>query len=396
MTDLDERFRALDRLSPPDLWTDIERREPRAMPGPPGVRRALAVAAALVVAAAGVTVAALAFLGGEPRSLKPGESELPAVRTTVDASVRVRWPGSIAVGEGSLWVSSGPEDDSGAGTIVRIDPETAEIVAEIPVPAIPGWETGGGGIEVADDAVWVVGGVSSPGATGGSEGLAVRIDPTTNSVVQEIELGGQFAADVATDGTSLWVSLFGPHADHEVVRIDPGTGRVIARIPLDQEYVRDVLAVDGTIWVHEHRGTFGRSRGSFLTEVDPETNEVARSIPLGYDLTSLTTAAGLIWGPTWVGSDENVLVRFDPLTARFDTVPAGNLDYLIEGGESGLWGRDWEGSRRILVSRFNTSTEEVDASVVLPPDTNPIDLAVAPGSVWVVDYASEVIRIDLE
>jgi Tol biopolymer transport system component len=65
MTDLDHRFEALSRTRPPELWPDIEGREPRPLPSPPTRRRALAVVVALAVSAAGLSVAALTFGGSE-------------------------------------------------------------------------------------------------------------------------------------------------------------------------------------------------------------------------------------------------------------------------------------------------------------------------------------------
>jgi Tol biopolymer transport system component len=77
MADLDERFRSLARVRPPDLWTEIERREPREPRREPfSQRRWIAVAVALAVAAAGIAVAIRAF----PTSSRRGP--LPASPST--------------------------------------------------------------------------------------------------------------------------------------------------------------------------------------------------------------------------------------------------------------------------------------------------------------------------
>jgi Tol biopolymer transport system component len=65
MTDMDDRFEALSRARPPELWSDIKGREPRPLPSLPTRRRALAVVVALAVSAAGLGVAALTFGGSE-------------------------------------------------------------------------------------------------------------------------------------------------------------------------------------------------------------------------------------------------------------------------------------------------------------------------------------------
>jgi TolB protein len=68
MTDLADRFEALGRARPPELWRDIVGREPRPLPSPPTRRRAIAIVVALAVATAGLGVAALTFGGsGRPK-----------------------------------------------------------------------------------------------------------------------------------------------------------------------------------------------------------------------------------------------------------------------------------------------------------------------------------------
>ncbi len=76
MPDLEERFGALARSRPPDLWEDISRREPRFDPGPEpsGRQRVLVIGVALVVAAAGVGFVVRAFTGGVRHEGPPASS----------------------------------------------------------------------------------------------------------------------------------------------------------------------------------------------------------------------------------------------------------------------------------------------------------------------------------
>jgi Tol biopolymer transport system component len=71
MTDLEQRFRTLDRLDAPDLWPQAKRRSPGTRPGPRQRHRLAAAVLAFTVAAAGVGFAIWAFEGGsqppEPR-----------------------------------------------------------------------------------------------------------------------------------------------------------------------------------------------------------------------------------------------------------------------------------------------------------------------------------------
>jgi YVTN family beta-propeller protein len=70
---------------------------------------------------------------------------------------------------GSVWVVNGSED-----SLLRIDPQTNEVVREIPVGQSPSAIAAGGG------ALWVAN-------TG--DGTVSRVDPETRSVTKTIEVG---------------------------------------------------------------------------------------------------------------------------------------------------------------------------------------------------------------
>lgn len=393
MTDLDERFRRLERMTGPDLWPDIEGRVPRSMQDPGSGRRMAVAAVAMLLAAGGAAVAIRAFVGREAaRPARPAATPAPPVDPVVDVTLPIKWPSSIVYGEGSIWVAASANDGTGGGTVYRIDPDTAEILAEIPVVAVPGWETGGGAMEVTDGAVWVAG--------GGSSRNLVRIDAATNLVVQEIAVKGAFLGDVAVDDLGVWVSVFVRDGERErvdLVRLDPATGAEEARIPLETEYGREVIAIDGTIWVHANE-THGSVVGaSLLTRVDPQTERVVASVPLGSPATSVTEGNGFIWAPTWTEEDGNLLMRVDPETGEVITLPSGTLEFVIDVGEGGVWGVARRGQDlfdgRGGIVRFDPVTGRVDAGVGIEART--IALSVAPGSVWAAHYEGGVTRVEL-
>jgi hypothetical protein len=385
MADLDRRFRRLDRAASPDLWPDIESREPRSQP--PGRGRQVAVAAvALAVAAGGSIVAVRAFLGGEPNprtTAEPAASPAAPVEPVVDVTLPIQWPTSIVYGEGSIWVAESANDGTGAGTVYRIQPDTAEVLAEIAVPSIPSWEFGGSGMEAAGGSLWIAGYYDK-----GSQGALIRIDATTNELADVFPLGGEFAGDVAVDERGIWVTLFSKPSV-ELARVDPQTMVVDLRTSLGVDWAREVVSVDGHLWIEAMRNR--------LLRIDPETGAVVQEVRVP-GAWSLTTSDGFIWSVSWTEDDGNALVRIDPATGATESIPSGPLDGLIEAGSSGLWGRGRglaEGSRGVGIVRFDPTTGMIDASLELTERKNPIDLAVAPASVWVAYYEEGVTRVEL-
>jgi Tol biopolymer transport system component len=74
MPELRDRFTSLSRTRAPDLWREIEVRDPRNPVGPSSARRVLVAVVAFVVAIAGIGFAAFSF-GGSDRPAVSGASE---------------------------------------------------------------------------------------------------------------------------------------------------------------------------------------------------------------------------------------------------------------------------------------------------------------------------------
>ena len=167
-------------------------------------------------------------------------------------------PTSLAFGHGSVWVAS-----SGRGTLSRIDPRTGEVTAKI--------EVGRGAADVAADGgsgdVWVAcyGGaepehnqlsrvdpeanrvvaqipIVEPAQYGGPQGVAMgegavwaqgargglfKVDPATNEVVAERDLGG-YSSDLAVYGGSVWATAQVSDIGTRLYRIDSRTAQVVA------------------------------------------------------------------------------------------------------------------------------------------------------------------------
>ena len=130
----------------------------------------------------------------------------------------------VAFGAGSVWVSSGyydmgPAPKRGPGDVVfKIDPQTNRLVDRLAVDPPSGLAFGHG-------SVW---------ATSISYGTVSRIDPQANKVVAKIRVG-RGALDIAADESSgaVWVASGYPkHSeDNNLTRVDPETNRVVEEDP---------------------------------------------------------------------------------------------------------------------------------------------------------------------
>jgi len=242
----------------------------------------------------------------------------------------------VAVGAGSVWVSSGDYYPGPVGkrlpgdVVFRIDPETNRVVDRIPVDSPCGLAFGHG-------SVW---------ATSAEHGTVSRIDPETGEVAAEIEVG-RGAVDIAADERSgaVWVAgLYLPKdyggydspeasEDNKLSRVDPETNRVVAEIPIGAGSpdggAQSVAVGEGAVWAQSSDGR--------LFKVDPATNEVVAVVPLGDYSSHLLVSGGAVWATVQV-STATRLVRVAPRTghvvASEDLGPTERVGFgrLVAGG----------------------------------------------------------------
>jgi DNA-binding beta-propeller fold protein YncE len=188
----------------------------------------------------------------------------------------------FAVADGALWVTH--QTDVG---VSRIDPDTNTVVAnvgDVPPCAAP---------VVAFESLW---------QSACDAGVILRIDPTTNEILDRIPSEGYLwlamAGDrlialgskgiaaldperltltplpnpdvvdgesLAFDGETLWVQM-----PTGLLRVDPETGRTIAS--LDYPGVRAIAFANGSAWL--------TTDGEGVTELDLVTGEARRTIPV--------------------------------------------------------------------------------------------------------------------
>jgi DNA-binding beta-propeller fold protein YncE len=394
MPDLEARFRIVRELPPPDLWPDIESREPRPRSEPPWRRLGVA-ALAVTVAAGGLVVAIRAFTGPERRR------ELPAADPRVTATIPVGpFPRAIAAGEGGVWVVVPGHDTDGGyeGTVERIDPSTNQVVASIPVDT-------GDAVTAGAGSVWVTGVTNTVGPNGQTSdfnGVVLRIDPDTNRVVDRIPYQGGSPYDIAADATGVWVAQSTGNRSGAILHLDPETGEEVAAIPVaDVPYT--VTTGEGYVWA-----LLG-PRG--VVKIDPATDEVVATIDVNPVPYEMAVGEGSVWVQSWLSAfdpgvgtgseDRLVAVRVDAPTNEFDqpvVFEEGFRPVVVSDG--GVWFLGGSPSGQgLMIGRLDPTTKQVDASAALPgidlAQRNFVAFEPTTGSIWIANYRDSVTRVDL-
>ncbi len=222
----------------------------------------------------------------------------------------------VAVGAGSLWVSSA---EGAADAVLKVDPETRRVVDRLPVPTESTTS-----LAFGHGSVWV--------ASSGRDTLS-RVDPRSGEVAAEIEVG-RGAVDVAvdTDSGDVWVAFGGGSENKGLSRVDPETGRVVAEVPIaaNARYggAWNVAVGEGSAWAQS-------ADGGELFKVDPATNEVVAERDLGDYSSDLEAYGGSVWAVAQVSVGTR-LYRVAPRTAR--VVASEHGPDPSEGGYGGLYG----------------------------------------------------------
>jgi hypothetical protein len=196
----------------------------------------------------------------DPRTLRVTATlNLPPSATLVTSGrlTPIRGLAASAAGD-AIWVSVA----NAAGGLVRIDAASARVVAALPVAAV-------GPAAVSAAGVWVV---CCGGETFLGPSRLIRVNPATNRVVAQVLLPGLPDA-VGVGSSGVWVrAAAGP-----VWRIDPATNRVVAEvaIPHGLNGTRgSVLVGRDAVWVSD-------PASRTVVRIDPHSNRVAGRAEVG-------------------------------------------------------------------------------------------------------------------
>jgi streptogramin lyase len=170
---------------------------------------------------------------------------------------------------GDIWAAEG---DSGA--VVRIDPESAQVRATIPVrSSAPPPDAGRdpAALAASDNMLWVLSG----------DGWSVAgIDPRSNQVTRSFLLSHQ-ADDIAAAAGSLWLTS---PASNVLDRVDPANGTLQASIAVQQP--TGLAATNASVWV----GSATR-----VLRIDTQRDRVADRLDLGGQVFALAADGENVW-----------------------------------------------------------------------------------------------------
>ena len=266
-------------------------------------------------------------------------------------------PVGPAVGEGSVWV--GNRDDN---TLLRIDPRSLD-VHTIGLGVTPT------DVEVGAGSVWIL-----------SDRALLRVDPGINDVVDAIPLP-------RASGSGRWthmevgaktVFVCNCHGGREaVIRIDPATTSVES---VRRSAARMIAYGEGALWALT--GPL-----DMIEQIDPKTNAVIATIPLGrIGETSgwhyrMATGEGAIWvlAPASLWKIESTTKRF------VGSVP---LEHSEEGSSiltsaGAVWVVTSEGSVLHVDPDSQTVAKPIPLGTLIRPADPSDTLAVGEGAVWV-------------
>lgn len=256
------------------------------------------------------------------------------------------------------------------------------------------------------DGVWV---------TGNGPSRLARLDPETNTIVDQVSLDGSPCGIAVDPDGRLWVALL---SIGQVVAVDPASARVVATIEGLGANLWDLKAGFGSIWVVDRtkrellridpasativdRLTIGPSgSGLAMTRdavwvVDDIDGTVRRIDPVTMTVTSTTTLAR---GASWFADDGDALLvanRLDGSIVPFDGASGAAREPIDGGARSPLdgtvqGGRAYvpDGAARVLVE-IDLASGSIAAVDALDGARNPFVAEVAFGDLWVLDYGGE-------
>jgi YVTN family beta-propeller protein len=210
--------------------------------------------------------------------------------------------------------------------------------------------------------------------------------PTTTGLPRHVQATirvGKAPGAVVVEGSSVWVAN---SEERTVSRIDPATDGVVATIPVGGRPTH-LTAASGAVWVTTPQG---------MQWIDPKLNRVVQTVPLRAGPGDAELAFD---GCLWVSFNDGTVRRLNP----FDGQQLASISVASEGAsalaDGGAGDRLWAANRGTLVAIISTNPK-VTTRFALQRDGNKnpqiTDSVLVGGYLWVVDSDGVVIRFPVD
>jgi YVTN family beta-propeller protein len=211
------------------------------------------------------------------------------------------------------------------------------------------------------------------------------IDPKTNEIVEEIQVGLR-PGPVAVGGGAVWI---GNLEERTLTKIDAKRRTIAGTYPLDNRTPTGIAVGTGSVWVAH--GALGK-----LAAVDPEFGQVTKTIDVaGEALGSVNGSVAVGAGAVWAVYGDSTLARIDPVNVHVTgrtltaTAPAG---VVVAGGYVWVVNTDSATVQRFQPETFEQGPLGTPTSVAQRPTA----ITAGDGAVWVANTGADTItRIEL-
>jgi hypothetical protein len=222
-------------------------------------------------------------------------------RTGEQEPLRSGVGGMVEVAAGSLWVmADGPA--GGPYILLRLDPNTGEVQGRMEIPA-PVWAAAASGL-----SLWLV-------PFHGLDGSVIRVDTTTNHVVDRISVAEPgTVGNVVAAGDGAWVFIIDRVGT--VVKVELGENSTLAR-DVSGELTSTILGVShGRVWLLSESGAIDALNAETL-ESDQNSDAEWDVWPTSAKIdpsAAIDPATGDIWVGNYEGSVTHIPI--DEVTSQ--------------------------------------------------------------------------------
>lgn len=184
---------------------------------------------------------------------------------------------------------------------------------------------------------------------------------------------------------SVWVSK---SVQHQLFRIDPATNNVIATIPMGPDPELGIAFGLGSVWIAD-------TKDHTIRRIDPAANKVVGRFAVNISNEpegSIAAGDGSVWVLTNANhTDSGTLSRLDPATGKVQAnIPVKPHSYAVVLDPHGAWVTN---SADSSVTRVDMKTNRVTATINVR--AAPRFIAAGEGSIWVLSQSDgSLARID--